>query len=95
MIYLFRRKNWTFKVPIEKEVTRIDKNGEEIAKKYILHSTIYWQCKIYGKLIINLTNNLSEGIYKTKCKYGHDDKYQTCRINYNCSLQLLCLMHKL
>ena len=22
----------------------------------------------------NLVNNLSEGIYKIKCKYGHDDK---------------------
>ena len=31
----------TFTVPIEKEVTRIDKNGEEITKKYILHITIY------------------------------------------------------
>ena len=30
----------TFPVPIEKEVTRIDKNGEEITKKYILHITI-------------------------------------------------------
>ena len=27
----------TFTVPIEKEVTRIDKNGEEVTKKYILH----------------------------------------------------------
>ena len=29
----------TFTVPIEKEVTRIDKNREEITKKYILHTT--------------------------------------------------------
>ena len=37
----------SFTVPIEKEVTRIDKNGEEITKNisYILH-------KIYGKFII-------------------------------------------
>ena len=41
-IYLFRRKNWkkyiTFTVLIEKEVTRIDKNVEEITKNisYIL-----------------------------------------------------------
>ena len=32
----------TFTVPIEKEDTKIDKNGEEITKKYILHITIYW-----------------------------------------------------
>ena len=31
----------TFLVPIAKEVTRIDKNGEKITKKYILHITIY------------------------------------------------------
>ena len=31
----------TFTVPIEKENTRIDKSGEEIIKKYILHFTIY------------------------------------------------------
>ena len=24
--------------------------------------------------ISNLVNNLSQGIHKTKCKYGHDDK---------------------
>ena len=31
----------------------------------------------------NLFNNLSEGIHKTKCKYGYDDKKcETCRIKY-------------
>ena len=35
-------KYTTLTVPIEKEVTRIDKNGEEIAKKYILHISVYW-----------------------------------------------------
>ena len=29
----------------------------------------------------NLVNNLSEGIHKLKCKFGHDDKkYETCGI---------------
>ena len=33
----------------------------------------------------NLVNNLSEGILKIKCKYGHDDKKcKTCRIKYKC-----------
>ena len=31
----------TFTVPIEKEVTRINKNGKEITKIYILHIAIY------------------------------------------------------
>ena len=31
----------------------------------------------------NLVNNLSEGIYKIKCKYGHDDKKcETSGIKY-------------
>ena len=31
----------------------------------------------------NLVNNLSEGIHKIKCKFGHDDKkWETCRITY-------------
>ena len=33
----------------------------------------------------NLVTNLSEGILKIKCKYGHDDKKsKTCRIKYKC-----------
>ena len=28
----------------------------------------------YGWLISNLVINLSEGIHRIKCKYGHDDK---------------------
>ena len=34
-------KYLTFTVSMEKEVTRIDKNGEEITKKYTLHITVY------------------------------------------------------
>ena len=31
----------------------------------------------------NLVDNLSEGIHKIKCKYGHNDKKcETCRIKY-------------
>ena len=31
----------------------------------------------------NLVNNLSEGIHKIKCKFGHDDKKcETCEIKY-------------
>ena len=41
----------------------------------------------------NLVNNLSEGIHKIKCKYGHDDKIcETCAIKYkycDCSLEYL------
>ena len=38
-----------FTVPMKKEVTRIDKNGEKLQKIYLLY---YDLLKIYGKLII-------------------------------------------
>ena len=40
----------------------------------------------------NLVNNLSEGINKIKCKYGHSDKKcETCRIRYKyCDFFLEC-----
>ena len=42
--------------------------------------------------ISNLVSNLSEGIHKIKCKYGHNDKKkcETCEIKYqyyDCFLQ--------
>ena len=44
----------TFTVPIEKEVARIDKNGQEITKNicYILHVTYLLIAQIYDKFII-------------------------------------------
>ena len=34
-------------------------------------------------LLSNLVNNLSEGIHKTECKYGHvDKKCKTCIVKY-------------
>ena len=73
----------TFTVPIEKEVIRIDQNGEEITKNisYILqfiNSTGFMACSLS-----NLVNNLSDGIHKIKCKYNHNDtKCETYRITY-------------
>ena len=33
--------------------------------------------------VSNLVNNLSEGIHRIKCKYGHDDKKcEACRSKY-------------
>ena len=81
----------TFAVPVEKEFTRIDKNGEEITNNisYILQfidGAIFMPTSLS-----NLANNLSEGIHKFKCKYGHDDKKcETCRNKYkycNCFLE--------
>ena len=73
----------TFTVPIEKEVTRIDKNGEEIKKhlSYILQ--FIDSARSMASSLSNLVNNLSEGIHRIKCKFGHyDKKCETCRIKY-------------
>ena len=71
----------TFTVPIEKEVTRIDKNGEEITKMYLNRIQFIDSARFMVSSLSNLLNNLSEGIHKIKCKYTHDDKKcETCRI---------------
>ena len=54
----------TFSVPIEKEVTRINKNGEEIEKVYILQ--FIGSGRFMASSLSNLVNNLSEGIHKNK-----------------------------
>ena len=64
----------TFTVPIENEVTRIGKNGEEITKNtsYILQ--FIDSARFMTSSLSNFVNNLSEGIHKVNCKIGHDDK---------------------
>ena len=49
-----------FTVPIEKETTRINKNGEEVTKNisYILQFTD--STRFMASLLSNLVNNLSE-----------------------------------
>ena len=66
---MFRKKTEkyiTFTVPIEKEVTRIDKNGEEIAK-YISYMLQFIDSpRFVPSSLSNFVNNLSEGIHKIK-----------------------------
>ena len=80
----------TFNVPVEKEVTRIDKNGEEI-KKYIYYILQFIDStRFMASSLLNLDNNFSEGIHRIKCKFGHDDKKcEACRIKYKYSDCLL------
>ena len=81
---MLRRKNEKyiiFTVSIEKEVKRIDKNGEELTKymPYILH--LIDSARFMASSSSNPVNNISEGIHRIKCKYRHDDqKCETCRI---------------
>ena len=74
----------TFTVPIEREVTRIDKNVTYTLE--FIDSAIFM-----ASLLSNLVNNLSEEIHKIKCKHGYEDKRcETCGIKYkycNCFLE--------
>ena len=61
------------------------KNGKEIAKNipYILQ--FIDSARFMASSLKNPLNNLSEGIHRIKCKYGHGDKKcETCRIKYEC-----------
>ena len=61
-------------VPLEKEVTRFDKNGEEIVKdiSYILQ--FIDSARFMTSSWSNLVNNISKGIHRTKCKFEYYDK---------------------
>ena len=74
MISLFKRKYITFAIPIEKEVTRIDKNGEEIRKTISYRLQFIGSARFMASSLSNLANNLAEEVHKVKYKYGHNDK---------------------
>ena len=59
---------------MEKEVTKIDKNGEEVTRNISYKLQFINSARVMTSLLSNLVNNLSEGINKIKCKFGHDDK---------------------
>ena len=58
----------TFSVPIEKEVTRIDKMEEEITKNMFYRLQFMDSRRFMASFLSNLVNNLSEGIHINKCK---------------------------
>ena len=71
----------TFTVPIEKEVTKINKSGEEITKNISYILQFIDSARFMASLLSNLVNNLSERIHRIKCEFGHDDKKcETCEI---------------
>ena len=68
-----------FTVPIEKQVTRIDKNGEEITKNIFYFLRIINGARFMASSLSNLVSNLSKGLHRIKCKLGHDnEKCETC-----------------
>ena len=60
----------TFSNPIEKEVTRINKNGKEITK------SIAYKLQFIDSAssLSDLVNNSAEGIRRIKCKNEHNNK---------------------
>ena len=84
---MFRKKYWNvysfyFTVPIEKEVTRIDKNGEQIAKNISYHLQFIDSARFMASSLSNLVNNLSEELHIIKCKLENDNKKcETCELN--------------
>ena len=77
-------KHITFTVPIEKGITRIDKNGKEITKniQFIKSATFM------ASSLSNLSNNLSEGIH-IKCKFGHDANISIATVFLNTQIFLI------
>ena len=78
---------------MEKEVPRIDKNGEEITKNVSDILQLIDSIRFMASSLSNLVNNLSEGLHRYKCKFGYDDKKcETCGIKYKyceCSLEYI------
>ena len=84
---MFRKKNnekyITFTVPIEKEVTRIDKSGKEVTKNMSCILQFFDSVRFMASSLSNLVNNLYEGIHRIKCKFRLDGKKcETCGIKY-------------
>ena len=78
----------TFSIP--KEVSNIEENIEEITKTIFFRLQLIDRARFKGSSLLNLVNNLVEGIHKLKCKSGHNNKtFKTCGIKYkdcNCFL---------
>ena len=73
----------TFSVPIEKEVTRINKKGKKITKTESYRLQFIGNARFMASSLSNLFNNLPEETHKINCKYKHDDnKCETCGIKY-------------
>ena len=74
----------TFTVPIEKKrLEGLIKMEKKIQKKISYILQFIDSARFTTRSLSNLVNNLSEGIHKIKCKYGHDDKKcETCGIKY-------------
>ena len=56
---------------------------KKLQKIYLTYYGILIAQDFMASSLSNLVNNLSEGIHRIKCKFGHNDKKcETCRIKY-------------
>ena len=68
-----------FHNPIEKKVTRIGKNEEEIIKNIFRRLQLLDSAIFRTSSLSDLVRNLAKGIHKIKCIYGRDNnKCETC-----------------
>ena len=54
---------------MEKEVKRINKNGEKTTKKISYILQFIYRARFIASSLANLCNSPSDGIHKIKCKY--------------------------
>ena len=73
---------------MEKEITKVDKNGEELTKNIFYIVQFIASGRFITSSLWNLVN-ISEVIHKIKYKFRHDDqKCETCGIKHNSELAL-------
>ena len=58
----------TFSVPIEKEITKIDKDGNKSVVTISYKTKIIDSTRFMTSLLSNLVDNVAEGVNKIKCK---------------------------
>ena len=58
-----------FSVPIEKEITKIDKEGNESVATISYKLKFIDSARFMATSLSNLVDNLKGGIHKVKCKY--------------------------
>ena len=63
-----------FSIQIQKEVPRIDKNGEEITKAISYRLEFIDSTRFMASSLSSLVNNIADEIYKIKCKYEQNEK---------------------
>ena len=72
-----------FSVPIETEVTKLDKKGKEITKTLSHRLQFMDSARFMVSCLLILVNNLTEGNHKIKCKYRHNsENCEACTVKY-------------